>query len=58
MATITPIETQVKLGKLPVRTDVRTLPLGRYVDRAELPVPPPDIDLAAAVADWPMYANA
>ena len=57
MATITPIETQVKLGKLPVRTDVRTLLFARYVDRAKLPPPPPDLDLASAVPEWPMYAN-
>jgi hypothetical protein len=56
MATI-PLATQVKLGKLPVRTDVRTLPLARYVDRAKLPPAPPDLDLASAVHDWPMYAN-
>lgn len=55
MATST--ETLVRLGKLPVRTDVRTLRLGRYVDRAKLPPPPPDLDLASAVHDWPMYAN-
>jgi hypothetical protein len=46
-----------KLGKLPVRTDVRTLSLARYVDRARLPEPPPVLDLAAAVPDWPMYRN-
>ena len=57
MATTTQIDTQVKLGKLPVRTDVRTLRLARYVDRAKLPPPPPDLDLAAAVLHWPMYAN-
>jgi len=57
MATTTSLETHVKLGKLPVRTDVRTLPLPRYVDRAKLPPPPPDIDLAAAVPEWPMYGN-
>ena len=57
MATTTPLETQVKLGKLPVKTDVRTLRLARYVERAKLPPPPPDLDLAAAVMEWPMYAN-
>src|SRR5437762_2757779 len=46
-----------KLGKLPVRTDVRTLRLKRYVDEATLPAPPPALDLTAHVADWPMYAN-
>lgn len=55
--TTTQIDTQFKLGKLPVRTDVRTLALARYVDRSKLPPPPPDIDLAAAVPDWPMYGN-
>ena len=47
----------LKLGKLPVRTDVRTLSLGRYVDTATLPPPPPQLDLTAHVPDWPMYGN-
>src|SRR3954462_3250645 len=55
MATTT--EILVRLGKLPVRTDVRTLRLGRDVDRTKLPPPPPDLDLSTAVPDWPMYAN-
>jgi hypothetical protein len=46
-----------KLGKLPVRTDVRTLALARYIDTAELPPPPATFDEAGGVADWPMYAN-
>jgi hypothetical protein len=46
-----------KLGKLPVRTDVRTLPLARYVDAARLPDPPAALDLTACVPEWPMYAN-
>jgi hypothetical protein len=46
-----------KLGKLPVRTDVRTLRIARYVDGARLPAPPERLDLAARVAAWPMYAN-
>ena len=46
-----------KLGKLPVRTDVRTLRLKRYVDETKLPAPPPALDLTAHVAEWPMYAN-
>src|SRR6476661_8964635 len=57
MATTTSIETQGKLGKLPVRTDVRTLSLARYIESAELPPPPPDLDLAEAVPEWPMYGN-
>src|SRR5215467_14357730 len=57
MATTTPVETQYKLGRLPVRTDARTLALPRYVDRSKLPPPPPDLDLAATVTEWPMYAN-
>jgi len=55
--TTTSIDTNVKLGKLPVRTDVRTLALARYVDRSKLPPAPPDVDLASAVGDWPMYGN-
>ncbi len=46
-----------KLGKLPVRTDVRTLSLGRYVDVSALPPPPATLDLTGAVPEWPMYAN-
>jgi hypothetical protein len=49
--------TRLRLGKLPARSDLRTLPLGRYVDRALLPEPPERLDLAAPVADWPMYGN-
>jgi hypothetical protein len=46
-----------RLGKLPVRTDVRTLSLARYVDRAKLPDPPAALDLTERVHEWPMYAN-
>ena len=46
-----------KLGKLPVRTDVRTLRLRRYVDLTELPPPPDSLDLTSHVPEWPMYAN-
>jgi len=49
--------TRGQLGKLPHRVDPRTLRLARYVDRALLPTPPPQLDLAAAVPEWPMYAN-
>ena len=47
----------LKLGKLPVRLDVRTLRLARYVDRAQLPSPPEQLDLTGHVPDWPMYDN-
>ena len=46
-----------KLGKLPVRTDVRTLRLRRYVDPSKLPPPPDELDLTEHVNEWPMYAN-
>jgi hypothetical protein len=46
-----------KLGKLPVRVDVRTLRLRQYVDLGELPAAPATLDLAAGVAQWPMYGN-
>ena len=46
-----------KLGKLPVRTDVRTLSLARYVDTTTLPSPPATLDLTDRVREWPMYDN-
>lgn len=49
--------TDFRLGKLPARSDLRTLSLGRYVDRAVLPEPPARLDLAEAVGRWPMYGN-
>ena len=45
------------LGKLPVRTDVRTLSLARYVDSARLPAPPDSFDETSGVESWPMYQN-
>jgi hypothetical protein len=45
------------LGKLPVRTDVRTLSLARYVDSRQLPTPPNAFDETSNVDSWPMYAN-
>ena len=45
------------LGKLPVRTDVRTLSLRRYVDGRRLPSPPPAFDETSAVETWPLYGN-
>lgn len=45
------------LGKLPVRTDVRTLSLARYVDPNVLPPPPATFAETARVGSWPMYAN-
>ena len=53
----TPTITAQKLGKLPVRTDVRTLSLARYIDPAKLPSPPDAFDETVRVHDWPMYAN-
>lgn len=46
-----------KLGKLSVRTDVRTLRLRTYIDLGALPAPPDTIDLTPHVGEWPMYAN-
>jgi hypothetical protein len=46
-----------QLGKLPARTDVRTISLARYVDTSKLPPPPDTFDEAARVTDWPVYAN-
>ena len=45
------------LGKLPVRTDVRTLSLARYIDATRLPEAPDSFDETSAVDSWPMYAN-
>lgn len=45
------------LGKLPVRTDVRTLSLARYVDSTRLPSPPDSFDETSGIDSWPMYAN-
>lgn len=45
------------LGKLPVRTDVRTLSLARYVDPARLPAPPDSFDETSGIDHWPMYRN-
>jgi hypothetical protein len=53
----TSTEVKFRLGRLPVRTDVRTLQLARYVDRAKLPTPPASTDETQHVAEWPMYAN-
>jgi hypothetical protein len=46
-----------KLGKRPVKTDVRTLSFARYVDLDRLPQPPALLDLTEHVPAWPMYAN-
>jgi hypothetical protein len=45
------------LGKAPVRIDVRTLALARYVDTTKLPPPPVLLDVTEHVERWPMYAN-
>ena len=45
------------LGKLPVRTDVRTLSLRRYMDGTRLPDAPDSYDETSGVDSWPMYAN-
>ncbi len=57
MVTTLDARTHVRLGKLPARSDVRTLSLARYLDRGALPEPPPRLDLTTGVGDWPMYGN-
>ena len=52
-----PLFSELPLGKLPARSDVRTLSLARYIDRGLLPQPPVQLDLASPVSDWPMYGN-
>jgi len=54
---VAPTDVKFQLGKLPVKTDPRTLMLARYVDRTKLPAPPASWDGTAHVGDWPMYAN-
>ena len=56
-ATTTHTETYGMLGKLPARTDARTLAIARYVDRSALPTPPVKLNLGHAVSSWPMYGN-
>ena len=49
----------LRLGRNPVRRDVRTLMLARYLDDAAvLPTVPPSCDLTAAVTAWGMMLNA
>jgi hypothetical protein len=55
--TVTSTVVKFRMGKLPVRTDTRTLQLARYVDRAALPAPPASFDETKHVPEWPMYAN-
>jgi hypothetical protein len=57
MPTATRTATERRLGKAPVRIDVRTLSLARYVDTAKLPKPPALFDVTKHVSGWPMYAN-
>jgi hypothetical protein len=57
MPTATATATSRALGKAPVRIDVRTLSLARYVNTAKLPKPPTLYDATKRVHDWPMYAN-
>lgn len=45
----------VKLGRLPKKTDPRTLQLGRYIEDA-LPAPPSAMP-TIRVPSWPMYGN-
>jgi len=46
----------MKLGKLPVKLDNRTLRFARYMPD-KLPAPPTKIDHCSKVISWPMYAN-
>lgn len=46
----------VKLGRLPKKTDPRTLQLSHYIDKAILP-PVPKTMPAFKVPSWPMYGN-
>jgi len=46
---------QMKLGKLPVKYDARTLKLSKYL--LEPPPPPPQFSCQSKVADWGMMLN-
>jgi hypothetical protein len=46
----------MKLGKLPVKHDSRTLRFARYLP-VRLTAPPPKVDRYSNVPAWPMYAN-
>jgi len=46
----------MKLGKLPVKHDSRTLRFARYMP-VRLTAPPPKVDRYSNVPAWPMYAN-
>ena len=54
---VTSTVVKFRMGKLPVRTDTRTLLLARYVDSTKLPKPPATYEATKHVAEWPMYAN-
>ena len=45
----------MKLGKLPVRKDKRTLHLARYIKK--LPAAPANADWTRNVTEWPMFKN-
>ena len=49
------MNTLIKLGRLPVRHDARTLKLAKYLP--QLPTPPPVCDWGAKVSVWGMCCN-
>lgn len=49
--------TTKKLGKRPVKLDPRTLRLGNYFFKKELPSVPDEVSWVVKVPSWPMYLN-
>ena len=47
----------LRLGRLPSKNKPTQLRLAKYLTPRDLPEPPASMDLASAVASWPMYDN-
>jgi len=47
----------MKLGRLPVKKDVRTLLLANYLHHPTLPPAPEAVDFTAGITEWGMMAN-
>lgn len=47
----------MKLGRKAIKTDSRTLKLGKYLDLSALPTPPANVDWTKGVASWGAMLN-